>query len=67
MEQEKRVDVTTHMITHGLFIEAFTQSLAGMYWHCQTNKMHTFHYCMNLKNESKQYTCSVNLPFQLAT
>ena len=27
MEQGEGVDVTTHMITHGLFIEAFTQSL----------------------------------------
>ena len=27
MERGEGVDVTTHMITHGLFIEAFTQSL----------------------------------------
>ena len=27
MERVEWVDVTTHMITHGLFIEAFTQSL----------------------------------------
>ena len=27
MEPEERVDVTTHMITHCLFIETFTQSL----------------------------------------
>ena len=66
MEREERVDVTTHMITHGLVIEAFSQSLAGS-WHCQTKKMHTIHYCMNSNNEIKQYTCSVNLPFQLAT
>ena len=29
IEQGEGVDVTTHMITHGLFIEAFTQSLCG--------------------------------------
>ena len=27
MERGEGVDVITHMITHGLFIEAFTQSL----------------------------------------
>ena len=27
MERGEGVDVTTHMITHGLFIEAFTQPL----------------------------------------
>ena len=29
-EQGERVDVTIHMITHGLVIEAFTLSLAGI-------------------------------------
>ena len=39
--------MTTHMITHSLFIEAFTNLyIAGMCWYCQTNNMHTFQYCM---------------------
>ena len=38
--------------------------IAGMCWHCQTNKMHTFHYCIHSNNEIKQCTASVNLPFQ---
>ena len=37
---------------------------AGMCWHCQTNKMHTFHCCMHSYNENKHCTASVSLLFQ---
>ena len=38
--------------------------IAGMCWHCQANKMHTFHWCMHSYNENKQCTASVNVSFQ---
>ena len=55
------VDVTIHMITHGLFIEALTQSIYS--WNVLTlsNKVHTFHYCIHSNNEIKQCTASVNM------
>ena len=62
MERGERVDVNTHMITHDLFLEAFTQPLYS--WNVLALKIHTFHYCLHSNNEIKQCTASVNLPFQ---
>ena len=67
IEQEERVNVTTHMTTYGLSIEAFTQSLCS--WNVLTHVKQTkctlfIHYCMNSNNEIKQCTASIDLPFQ---
>ena len=47
MERGERVDVNTHMITHGLFLEAFTQSLYR--WNVlefSNQQMHTVFVCI---------------------
>ena len=55
MERGEGVDVTIHMITHGLLIEAFTQSLYSLnVFFCLANKMHSFHYCQTMKLSNVQ-------------
>ena len=61
MERGEGVDVTIHMITHGLLIAAFTQSLYSWNVLALSNKQNTLLYP---NNEIKQCTASVNVSFQ---
>ena len=64
MERGEGVDVTTHMITHDLFIEAFTQSLYSWNVLALSNKQNTHFSLLYSNNVIKQCTASVNVSFQ---
>ena len=64
MERGEGVDVATHMITHGLFIEAFTQSLCSWNVLALSNKQNAHFSLLYSNNEIKHCTASVNFPFQ---
>ena len=64
MERGEGVDVTIHMITHGLLIEAFTQSLCSWNVLALSNKQNTHFSLLYSNNEIKQCTASVNVSFQ---
>ena len=64
MERGEGVDVTNHMITHDLFIEAFTQSLYSWNVLALSNKQNTHFSLLYSNSEIKQCTASVNVSFQ---
>ena len=63
MGRGEGVDVTNHMITHGLFIEAFTQSLYNWNALALSNK-HNAQFSLLSNNE--YCTARANLTFLLA-
>ena len=56
--------MTIHMITHGLFIAAFTQSLYSWNVLALSNKQNTHFSLLYSNSEIKQCTASVNVSFQ---